>query len=80
MQTKVQKWGNSLGVRIPKALAEEAGVEAGAEVDLAVSNGDLILRPRRRTRYRLADLLRQVTAENIHEEIDTGPAVGREVW
>ena len=80
MQTKVQKWGNSLGVRIPKALAEEVGVEAGAEVDLAVSNGDLILRPRRRKRYRLADLLRQVTADNVHEEINTGPAVGREVW
>ena len=38
MQTKVQKWGNSLGLRIPKSFAEQAGVEAGSEVDLSVED------------------------------------------
>lgn len=80
MQTKVQKWGNSLGLRIPKSFAQEAGVEAGSEVDLSVEDGDLIVRPRRGPRYRLKDLLRGVTAKNVHDEIETGSPVGKEVW
>jgi len=80
MQTKVQKWGNSLGLRIPKSFAQEAGVEAGSEVDLSVENGDLIVRPVRVPRYRLKDLLQGVTRKNIHEEVEFGDPVGREVW
>jgi len=80
MQTKVQKWGNSLGLRIPKSFAEQAGVEAGSEVDLAVEDGELIVRPRRQPRYELKDLLRSVTAKNVHKEVETGDPVGREAW
>ena len=80
MQTKVQKWGNSLGLRIPKSFAEQAGVEAGSEVDLSVEDGELIVRPRRRPRYELKDLLRSVTAKNVHKEVETGDPVGREAW
>ncbi len=80
MQTKVQKWGNSLGLRIPKSFAEQAGVEAGSEVDLSVKNGELIIRPRRLPRYDLEDLLHGITAENTHAEVETGDRVGREVW
>lgn len=80
MQTKVQKWGNSLGLRIPKSFADQAGVEAGSEVDLSVEDGELIVRPRRQPRYELKDLLRSVTAKNLHKEIDTGDPVGREAW
>jgi len=80
MQTKIQKWGNSLGLRIPKSFAEEAGVGAGSEVDLAVEKGELIVRPVRRVRYALKELLSDVTPDNIHQEVDTGPPVGREVW
>ena len=80
MQTKVQRWGNSLGLRIPKSFAKEAGVEAGSEVDLSIENGELIVRPRRRPRYELKDLLRDVMATNVHDEVETGDAVGREAW
>ncbi len=80
MQTKIQKWGNSLGLRIPKAFAEQAGVEAGSEVDLSVKDGTLVVRPRRRQRYELKGLLQLVTAENVHEAIETGEPVGREAW
>ena len=80
MQTKVQKWGNSLGLRIPKSFAEQAGVQAGSEVDLSVEDGELIVRPRRQPRYELKDLLRSVTAKNVHEEVETGDPVGREAW
>lgn len=80
MQTKVQKWGNSLGLRIPKSFAEQAGVEAGSDVDLSVEDGELIVRPRRQPRYELKDLLRSVTAKNLHKEVETGDPVGREAW
>jgi len=80
MNTRIQKWGNSLGLRIPKSLAEEAGVEAGSEVELSVKDGQLVVTPTRRRKYRLRDLLRKVTPENVHDEIDTGGPVGREGW
>ena len=80
MQTKIQKWGNSLGLRIPRSFAKQAGVEAGSEVDLSVEGNDLIVRSRRRRQYKLAALLRGVTARNLHKEIDTGGPMGGEAW
>ena len=80
MQTKIQKWGNSLGLRIPKSFADQAGVEAGSEVDLSVENGELIIRPNRMPKYDLKNMLRRVTAKNVHQEVETGEPVGREVW
>ena len=80
MQTRVQKWGNSLGLRIPKSSAEEVGVEAGSEVVLTVRNGELVIRPVRKRKHRLEDLLDRVTARNRHGEVRSGEPVGREVW
>jgi antitoxin MazE len=80
VQTKIQNWGNSLGLRIPRALAVEAGVRAGSEVDLSIQNGDLVVTPARRRKYRLKDLLEKVTARNVHAEVDTGGPVGKETW
>ncbi len=80
MRTKIVKWGDSLGLRIPKSFAERAGVEAGSHVELSVENGELIVRPRRSPRYELKDLLRAVAAENVHREVETGEPLGREAW
>jgi antitoxin MazE len=80
VHTKIQKWGNSLGLRIPKSFAEEVGVEAGSPVDLTVEGGGLSVTPVRRHRYALQDLLDAITPDNTHEEVDTGAPVGREIW
>ena len=80
MRVKIQKWGNGLGLRIPKSFAKQAGVEAGSEVDLSVEDGELIIRPRRSPRCDLKELLRSITPENVHGEIETGEPVGREAW
>ena len=80
MQTKIQKWGNSLGLRIPRSFAVEARVEEGATVDLSVKNGRLLVRPLRVRRYSLNRLLRKVSRRNLHGEVSTGDAVGREAW
>ena len=80
MQTKVQKWGNSLGLRIPKSLAEQVGVGAGSEVEVTIEAGHLVVRARRLPRYDLTVLLEGVTADNVHEEFETGKPSGREIW
>jgi antitoxin MazE len=80
MQTKIQRWGNSLGLRIPRSFAEEAGVEAGSQVDLSVREGNLVVRAAKRRKYRQSELLEKVTAKNLHDEVETGEPIGREVW
>lgn len=80
MHTKVQKWGNSLGLRIPRSFAAEAQVEEGSTVDISVENGCLHVRPLRARRYLLSDLLKRVSRRNLHPEVSTGEAVGREAW
>ena len=80
MLTRIQKWGNSLGLRIPKSFAADVEVEAGSTVDICVENGDLVIRPVRRRQYVLSELLEGVNMGNLHEEISTGDPVGREAW
>ncbi len=80
MLTRIQKWGNSLGLRIPKSYAADVEVEAGSTVDICVENGDLVIRPVRRRQYVLSELLEGVNSGNLHEEISTGDPVGREAW
>lgn len=77
MQSHVAKWGNSLGIRIPKSLAEKIGLTEGTPVDFKVDNDAIIIR---RKSYSLEMLLSQVTPQNMHSEINTGYPVGREVW
>lgn len=80
MQTKVQKWGNSLALRIPKAFAEEAGLENDSSVEIRVVDGRIVIETVEKSKYKLEDLLSQVTEDNLHGEIDTGDAVGNETW
>ncbi len=80
MQTKIQKWGNSLGLRIPRSFAAEAQVEEGTTVDLWVEKGRLLVRPLRVRKYALSALLRKVTRRKLHGEVSTGKPVGREAW
>jgi len=80
MRTRVQKWGNSLALRIPRSLAQEAGLKEQAAVELSVVDGKLLVVAERRPRYALQDLLAQVTADNLHGEVDTGEVAGGEAW
>lgn len=80
MLTKIQKWGNSLGLRIPRSFAAEAQVAAGSTVDLSVEGGGLMIRPLRRRKYVLTELLSKVSERNLHDEVTTGDPAGREAW
>ncbi len=79
MRTKIRRWGNSLGLRIPKALAEAAEVREGSSVELSVLEGEIVVRPATQ-RYELAELLAEVRREHLHVEAATGAPRGREIW
>jgi antitoxin MazE len=80
MKVRIQKWGNSLALRIPKAFATETGIEAGAEVEVSLDDGKLVVQPAARPAFTLDGLLAGVTRKNRHAEITTGRAVGKEAW
>ncbi|HQL64084.1 MAG TPA: AbrB/MazE/SpoVT family DNA-binding domain-containing protein [bacterium] len=80
METRVQWWGNSLALRIPKHLAEEAGLKNNSSVQLTLRDRELVIVPVAKETLSLDALLAQVTDENLHRETDTGPAVGGEAW
>ena len=80
MKLKVQKWGNSLALRIPKALAIEANIASGSTVEMSLSNGELKIKPVEDQEYTLDELLSGITAENIHDEVSTGIPQGKESW
>lgn len=80
MVVKIQKWGNSLALRIPKVLANETSINSGSSVDLTLVKGNLIIKPVHTDDYTLDELLSRITKENIHEEISTGDPAGKELW
>src|SRR5437867_11895830 len=81
MITRIRKWGNSLGLRIPKAIARNARVQEGTTVMLGVSHGRLVVAPlEARRAYELETLLAGVTRKNVHIAVDTGGPVDRARW
>ena len=75
MHANITKWGNSLGLRIPRALANEAGIQEGTQVEIFLNNHQIIIRKT----YSLESLLEQITPDNIHKEKETGPIYGKEL-
>jgi antitoxin MazE len=80
VRTKVQRWGNSLAVRIPKSFAEEVGVTEGSQVEMSLVDGRLVVERAPVAAPTLAELLEGVTEANRHGEADSGPPVGGEAW
>lgn len=78
MQVRIARWGNSLGLRIPKDLAARAGLLPGSRVEVE-AEGDRIVISRARPRYVLADLLKGMTPEAMRDAFDWGPDKGREI-
>lgn len=80
MKTKIQKWGNSLAIRIPKTFASEASVEYNADVDVTVENGKIVITPIHEPEYDLNDFLAKIDDNNTHKEVDFGKPEGNEAW
>jgi antitoxin MazE len=79
MQTKVQKWGNSLALRIPKSFALNMNIKQNELVDLSIGDGKLIITPIHEKEYSLKELLAGISEDNLHGEFDTGTPVGKEL-
>ena len=79
IETQITKWGNSLGLRLPKSVALEAQVGEGDTVNVSVKNGVIVVRPSRPA-YSLKQLVARITPRNRHKESDWGTPVGDEVW
>lgn len=80
METRIRKWGNSLALRIPQTLARQLDLAPDSQVRLTIRDKGLAVQPMRRPPVRLEALLESVTDSNRHEEVDTGPPRGREIW
>ena len=76
MEAKIQKWGNSLGIRIPMNIIRNLSLENGATVDIEEDRDKIIIKPKQN----LDDLLSCITEDNIHNESDFGNPVGNELW
>lgn len=85
MEQTIQKWGNSLAVRIPKAFAAQAKIRVGTALEISVEGGRIILTPQAspeapRPKYTLEEMLEGITDDNIHEAVNWGAPVGKEIW
>ncbi|MGA7616829.1 MAG: AbrB/MazE/SpoVT family DNA-binding domain-containing protein [Thermoanaerobaculia bacterium] len=80
MKTRLQKWGNSLAVRIPQPFAKETNLSENSAVDVSLRNGKLIIAPVKEPDLELEDLVARITKTNRHEEVDTGASRGNEAW
>ena len=80
MRSQVQKWGNSLALRIPKSIAAEAGLEKESAVEICAVDGKVVVTPVAKPIFTLEKLLAGVKPENLHHEVETGPVSGNETW
>ncbi|HET6231499.1 MAG TPA: AbrB/MazE/SpoVT family DNA-binding domain-containing protein [Longimicrobiaceae bacterium] len=80
MRVQIQKWGNSLGLRIPSSFAQEVGITRGAEVEISLMDGRLVVEKTSPAPFTLDELLAGITADNVHGEVNSGPPLGKEAW
>lgn len=80
METVLKKWGNSAAVRIPTAVLEAAHLTLDQSVDIREEQGRIVIAPTRATTFSITELVGGITPDNRHALVDTGPAVGNEVW
>ena len=79
MLTTVQRWGNSLAIRIPKPFALETDLQENSQVDIALDGGRIVVSHARKE-WRLAELVKAITARNLHKEVRWGSKAGGEAW
>ncbi len=80
MVTTVKKWGNSMGIRLPKSVVQEVQLAEGATVTVEARQGQIVITPHRKPRYQLKALVGRITARNRHAAVETGKPVGKEIW
>jgi antitoxin MazE len=80
MRATICKWGNSLALRIPKEYSRELGIDEASSVEMRVDRSMLIIKPKPAKKPELKKLLAKINVKNLHEAVETGAPVGKEVW
>ena len=80
MRVTVKKWGNSAAVRLPTSIMKATQLEVDEVVEVREDRGRIVIEPIKPKKYQLSELLKGITDKNQHREIDSGPAVGGEIW
>lgn len=80
METTIQKWGNSLAVRVPRSMAQKLALKVGSTIAMREEKKTIIIRAAPKARTSLKELIALIRPENIHEEVDWGKPVGKEIW
>jgi len=80
MRARVQRWGNSLALRIPSSFAAETLIEQGSEVELTLEEGRLVVTPVSAPSFSLDALLAEITPDKLHSESEWGRSQGAEAW
>ena len=80
METNIQKWGNSLGVRLPKAIASRQLLKAGSRVRVTETKAGIVIEVLKKQSLTLSDMVKHITKDNIHSEIEWGTPRGNEIW
>jgi len=78
MEATVQKWGNSLGIRIPNLIVREFSLKNGSVVNINNNGNEIVIKPIRKNR--LSEMLEKIDGQNLHEEVDWGKPAGKEIW
>ena len=80
MRAVVKKWGNSASVRLPAAVMQAAHLHVNDAVDVREESGCIVIEPVRRKEYDLGEMVKRISRENVHKEVEFGGPVGKEVW
>lgn len=80
MEAKVKKWGNSLGVRIPKSISTQVGITEGASIEIKIEGDKITLAPIQKKEYSIEEMILMISEDNVHYEINTDGPVGKEIW
>lgn len=80
MNATIQKWGNSLALRIPVSFAKDIHIHRGSKVNVALEKNKIIVTPKKPARYTLSEMVKKINKHNLHAETDWGPPQGKEIW
>lgn len=78
--TKVKKWGNSLAIRVPRHIAQDLGLVSDSQLEISSDGRTATIKPKLGKELSLDEMLKGVTPENVHREVDWGEPVGKEIW
>ncbi|MDY7029093.1 MAG: AbrB/MazE/SpoVT family DNA-binding domain-containing protein [Spirochaetota bacterium] len=78
MEARIQKWGNSLGIRIPMNIIRELSLKTGSKVEIEKETDRIVIRPKEE--YDLDKMIEEISAGNLHKEVDFGTEEGNEIW